>query len=433
MPVPSTHLRRVTLLHLAVLAGALAPRAANAQATPPPAPLPPPASPTPPTLPTSAARAELDAMLDDITRAVRAADKAAYLSHVDLSDPEFAIEQQHWVDDLGKHKPLEFSLAILDDPDAPPPPVITDSRAEVTLRMSYRMEIGHAAVPGGKNASWPALFIKEDPDGDGPRPAQWLYKGERWQSITGVLDDGAAFEVLYFPPSRGIADEVRKAFPPAKAHADEGFEITSKHHIQIKLFDSMEHLKATVYLSMPDEVLGGWNEPGESIKFMSSYTKGVEHWTSAFAHEYGHVATWELGPKPKNLPWWVAEGVAELCAEYFTHDRDRIDRMIRQMAQSPGFGKPGGLVEWDDIADYDKARAEVKHLAYFQGHHMVGYISERWGRKGRNAWLRALTSGKMLDEATRDTLALPFAELDKQWRESLASDPVGTSAKPGTP
>src|SRR5690606_33805844 len=112
-------------------------------------------------------------------------------------------------------------------------------------------------------------------------------------------------------------DDIVAIFPTAKQHVDDFFGIENTKPQIIQLYQSMDHLKATVYLCMPDHVLGGWNEPGESIKFMDSYIKGKEGWTYAFAHEYGHVATWELGDRAVDLPWWVTEGLAERCAQPF--------------------------------------------------------------------------------------------------------------------
>src|SRR5262249_53010781 len=153
----------------------------------------------------------------------------------------------------------------------------------------------------------------------------------------------------------------------------------------IKLYSDMEHLKATVYLSMPDRILGGWNEAGESIKFMGSYTEGVERWTGALAHEYGHVDTWEMGPAAGEVRGWVQEGVAELAAAALVKGYpERIEGMIRSLAAR------GKLAKWEEISDYRTAPARLKHLAYHQGYSMIAHISERWGRPGRNAWLRAM-------------------------------------------
>ncbi|MBL8760636.1 MAG: hypothetical protein JNL50_04970, partial [Phycisphaerae bacterium] len=228
---------------------------------------------------------------------------------------------------------------------------------------------------------------------------------------------GDAFVVRYLADAaRPAAELVHRVFPDAKAHVDEGFGIagtpSAKKHQVIKLYDDMEHLKATVYLSMPDPVLGGWNESGESIKFLSNYAHDDRGWTRAFAHEYGHVATWELGERASELPWWVAEGAAELAAEKWDKPGSN-DRHVRKIARD------GKLAAWIEIASYHKARQEVKYLAYVQGHHLMGYVSDTFGREKRNAWIAAAASGKPIDEATRVALGMSFDDLDRAWRDSL--------------
>ena len=53
---------------------------------------------------------------------------------------------------------------------------------------------------------------------------------------------------------------------------------------------------------------------------------------------------------------------------------------------------------------------------------MLGFISERFGRTGRNAWLRLLAQGAGLEPATQGALGLTFEGLAKEWRSSLPAD-----------
>ncbi len=360
-----------------------------------------------------AARAAIEEVLASMERSVLAADAEAYMRHVLAEDARFHQEQRNWAAELKKHRPPSFDLSI-----GPSRAGFTEAfegdEARFELAMAYRMQSGHAAtLPLGARASWPAVFVHRDPDGEGPESARWLYAGEQWS------EQGApGFVVKYFAGAEDTVRDVIEAFPVARAHVNEGFGIDLDEPQIIKLYDDMEHLKATVYLSMPDTVLGGWNEPGESIKFLTRYARDVRGWTRAFAHEYSHVATWEMGPRIKDAPWWVHEGVAELAAEQFDIGGNRSnDHLIRGMA---GQGK---LAAWDAIADYQTAAADVKMMAYHQGHHLMGYVSARWGRDSRNAWLRRLGQGASVDEATQAELGLSFAELDAAWRESLAKEP----------
>lgn len=366
-------------------------------------------------------RSEAETLLRTMQAAVVAGDRESYLACIDTRDPEFAAEQRHWADDLARHLPREFKLEIRDDPDnAADDPAFAPGRAEVTLRMTYVSTLGHAAAGAGKSASWRAQLVRLDPDDDGPLPPRWLYAGEVWQRLEGAYPTSdpahpGVFIVQYFPGSEQAAKDVLAAFPGAKEHADQELGVRVARPLQIKLYQSMEHLKAWVYLSMPDEVLGGWNEPGESIKFMDTYTRGEDRWRAALAHEYGHAATWELGASPKSLPWWMAEGIAELSAEHFTRSADRIHRLMLRLSER------GQLCTWDEISDYDKAEARVKRMAYNHGQDLMAFVTAIHGKESRNAWIAKVANAVPLDQATREALGVSFADLDKAWRESLSN------------
>jgi hypothetical protein len=183
---------------------------------------------------------------------------------------------------------------------------------------------------------------------------------------------------------------------------------------EVKIYRSMRHLQESIYLSYTDP-LGGWNEPGESIKILAGASEGRDQ-SPVLSHEYGHVCTFEFGPKTSDMPWWVLEGVAELSAEFYTDDAESVDFLCRSWA------KRGHLAPWDDMADFRKTEKKWMTHVYKQGHHMLGYISEKWGRAGRNSWLRAMANGKTIDEATKEVMGMPFSDLDAQWRASLTED-----------
>jgi hypothetical protein len=131
------------------------------------------------------------------------------------------------------------------------------------------------------------------------------------------------------------------------------------------------------------------------------------------AHEYGHCATFEYGPKTSDMPWWVLEGVAELSAEEFSRSKERVEMQVARWARR------GELAPWDEMADFHKCPEKWQPQVYGQGHHILGYISDTWGRSGRNKWLKLMANGKSLDDATKEALGLSFAELDKKWRATL--------------
>jgi hypothetical protein len=132
------------------------------------------------------------------------------------------------------------------------------------------------------------------------------------------------------------------------------------------------------------------------------------------AHEYGHVATFEMGPRATDMPWWVLEGAAELAAEGYTRNPAR--NLNRQME---GMARAGWLAAWEDLADFRGEAQNHVWAVYTQGHHMLGYISDRFGRSARNRWLRLMAQGRTIDSATTEALGLSFDQLDADWRQSL--------------
>ena len=354
----------------------------------------------------------IEAMLSTMGSAAVRGDAVGFLEHVDFVDSQFEREMRNMAKDLILHAPTRVEFRLAEDGTG----FRTAERdwAEVSFTIDYDMPFDQNGVkiagePRHVRAAYPTCEFRCDASG------QWRFAGEVWKRI-----NGAGYEVRYLDDkTRATAEIVDRVFPIAKAHDDEGFGIVGtpaadKHQV-IKLYENMDHLKATVYLSMPDPVLGGWNESGESIKFMSNYAGDERGWTRAFAHEYGHVATWALGERASELPWWVAEGAAELAAEKWDAPGSN-DRHVR------GLAKSGKLARWEDMAVYHDTRQEFKYLAYVQGHHLMGYMSEKFGREKRNAWIAAAASGKAVDEATRATLGMSFDELDRAWRDSLKDE-----------
>ncbi|MFO0835916.1 MAG: peptidase MA family metallohydrolase [Phycisphaerales bacterium] len=364
-----------------------------------PAPLPP------------AIRDEIAAVLSSMASAAVRGDAGGFLEQVDFIEPQFEREMRNMAKDLTLHAPVRVEFRLAESGSVPSG---AGDRAHVAFTIDYDMPFdkdGRKMDASSRHVQspYPVCEFRRDAGG------AWRFAGEVWKEIPG---DG--FVVRYLDDkSRATAEIIDRVFPIAKAHDDEGFGIAgtaaARRQQVIKLYENMEHLKATVYLSMPDPVLGGWNESGESIKFMSSYTEGEQSWTRAFAHEYGHVATWALGDRASELPWWVAEGAAELAAEKWDAPGGN-DRQVR------GLAKAGKLAAWNDIANYHDARQEVKYLAYVQGHHLMGYVSDTFGREKRNAWIASAASGKSIDEATRAALGMSFDELDRAWRDSLKGE-----------
>lgn len=351
--------------------------------------------------PALADREQVRKAMDQMEHAVLAGDKTAYLAQICKDDPCFAKEQENWAADFDRHRAAAFSLSINDERPADFAP----DEARFTLVMAWSMgeELPRAQ---DRRVSYPVVFRLKD--------GKWLYAGEDWHVLEADGVDGAwGARALYLDDADVPAENVVAVLPEVRAHVDEGFENQIKRVQEVKLYRSMRHLQASIYLSYTDS-LGGWNEPDEAIKVLEDACRSRRSAKALLAHEYGHCATFEYGPHSSKMPWWILEGVAELSAEFFRGgDRDAVQATVERWARRDN------LAPWDEMADFHNCPKKWMGHVYTQGHHMVGYISDTWHRKGRNAWLRALAQGKTLDEATTEALGLSWSDLAKQWRASL--------------
>lgn len=333
------------------------------------------------------------ALLDRMTKSVLEGDIEGYLAYVDRTDPVFWKEQQNWAADFKRHMPKEFSLRF--EPGAV---VIRDGEAVVPLTMSWAMELPWSRA---RELTYTARLTE--------REGRWLFAGERWNVL-----EGPGVKALFADGLGEVAKVVVELLPEVREHVDAGFGIHIQQVQEVKLYSSMKHLQGSIYLSYADG-LEGWNEPGESIKILARRKTGAAELRPLLAHEYGHVATFELGPRANEMPWWILEGVAELAAERYGNP-GVVNAMVRAWAGQ------GRLVPWERLSDFHTVKGQDQQHVYTQGHHMIGFISDRYGRSGRNTWLTAMSQGKSIDEATVQLTGMDFAGLDALWRKSLEKD-----------
>ncbi|MGD9689808.1 MAG: hypothetical protein AB7K52_09165 [Phycisphaerales bacterium] len=384
-------------------------------------------------------------VLDEMERAVLAGDAEAYLAHVAADDPIFHREQQMWAADLKRHRPVEFMLTVSEEepagsaePEAPKDaakpgdaregdaparsvfaPAFGPERATFMLKMSWRMG-DDVDEPGRKlrEVKYPVEFVRTD--------GRWLYRGELWDAVERPADETTGFHGVRvrFPLDSGLDAPAKLAadlMPGIRSRVDELFGLKITRVQEVKLYSSMLHLQASIYLSYTDG-LGGWNEPHESVKILSRGRTREAQLKNLLGHEYGHVATFELMPDSDQQPWWLLEGLADFAAGHVTtsdpagpsggEGRGANRRVL-------AWHKAGKLAEWNQMADFRKTPNELMGHVYKQGEHFVRWFSRTFGDAARNTWVRLLGSGKTLDEASVAVTAKTFAELDTAWRESV--------------
>lgn len=351
-------------------------------------------------------RPQLEQLLSTMAAAALAGDQSRYLQCISLVEPVFATEQKNWAADLAEHLPELFELTLASEP------ALDGDAAIAEIQFVWQM-------PGGRSRSvaYPARFVMSD--------GRWLYAGEDWKLV-----EGERLTVMYLGPSDAIARAAAEVFPEVRQSVTAEMDLLddarfAEHVQQIKIYPSLAHLQKSIYLSY-SEPLAGWNEPGESIKLLASRRMGRRALRPVLAHEFGHVASFEYGPDAIRMPWWILEGIAELVAEPWSQNASTTDRIVREWARIDD------LRDWEDLADFRGEAANHTWHVYRQGHHMMRFVTERFGAAARNRWMIAMAKGADLEQATRDVFGMSFSELDRLWRESIGAKPQRRSCLPGS-
>ena len=340
--------------------------------------------------------------------AALAADADAYLEHVATGDREFLNEQKYFAKDMAKKPPQAIALTL----------------DEETFKLGDGSAIGKVTwrwnMPEKKEreVSFEAQFVEES--------GGWRYAGEHWELI-----ETPGSRVCFDPGLEEKARAAASAFAAIRGHVEEEFELTRaalpKKTQKIKLYGSMKRLQASICLAYEDG-LSGWNEPGEPIKILVGRRSDEAAFKGLLAHEYGHVATFELGPKSNDAPWWVLEGVAELMTDFLSEgSADRARKRVEKWAAE------GKLAPWEQISDFENTPGKYAGHVYTQGHQFLLYLTERFERSGRNRWLTAMAQGESIDEATRKACGKPFEEFAKEWRAALPAETPREEPTEGSP
>jgi len=338
-------------------------------------------------------RDQIQQTIDRIEAAVVAGDAEAYLANIKPIYREFRFEQSEWARVMAEKTPEAFKWTILNVT-----PI--DYGAQVDIEIRWTM-------PGGRErriGRWPAVFV--------PGEGGWKYAGRSWETIAGPG------YIINFPESqRARAERIAELMPEVIEHVHAELEepYTGDITQRVKIFTTMLELQYSIYASYVDG-LAGWNEPDESVKLLGSALRGNQA-ASILAHEYGHAVNFSMGDASRDTPWWVLEGVAEVCAEKYGGFGPRSDTIVRNWRNQ------GRLATWDKLASFENIEQQYYMHVYVQGVHMLKFITDSFGQTTRNNWVRTMAKGASLDEATREVLGMSFEELDQRWRESLEVEP----------
>jgi hypothetical protein len=325
----------------------------------------------------TAEQENITALVAAMQSAVVAGNKEEYLSYVDLSDPIFAIEHSRWADGWAKIPPLNFALQVR--------AIKLSSSATAALTIRWKM----AASDEQERVATLTVRFTRSPGGS------WRYAGEVW-----IPFQSEHFLVKVMPGLEDVAGELAPELPEVYSHVTGSLDYTPSRNPEI----------AMTLLNLPN--IGGWNEPGEALKFRAArYDPSLK---GGIAHEFTHYLTFDrAGTAHTRMPWWLDEGLATYVGSRFDAE-GRADERISQVRE---WVEEGSLADWEAMSDFEATPLELWEYAYPQGYAMVRYITERFGEDTRNRWVAAMATDMEVKQATSEILGLPFDELDRSFVE----------------
>ncbi|MBN1963183.1 MAG: hypothetical protein JW910_00950, partial [Anaerolineae bacterium] len=357
-------------------------------------------TPVPSVGPTATPVAEADdaaaivVLLRNMEIALQSNQDQLYLSYVDLSDPVFALEQTRWVEDWHSARVIvqRFELEVRNL-------VIDGDEATGDLNMQWT---GLTSTQYSRGADFPVRFTRDE-DGE------WRYAGELW-----VTFETEHFVVRAAPGLEASAEAILPDLPDVYARVTAMLDYEPSAPLEIKLYDNPWALIATTRFSLVNTI-NGWNEPGEALKLNAEQGPPA---IRTIAHEFTHYLTFDMaGVTRGNYPWWVAEGMSMYAASLFWTGSERNGYLntVRGLQEEPG------LVNWEDISDFERTPEDLWQFAYAQGYAFVRYVSETYGDDARNEWVRSMAGDQDVAAATEAAFGVTFEQASADFFDWLAA------------
>jgi hypothetical protein len=318
--------------------------------------------------------------------AVLAADRDAYLALIDLSDPVFATEHSRFANDWIANPPSEYDLAIAD--------VVANGVMATGLLTATWANDGDV-----RSADLQVRFTQAD--------GEWRYAGEEW-----VSRDVEHFRIHVAPGLEGEFPAITESLPDIYDYVTTHFAWIPTTDMEIKLYAGPAELVSMTWLSLPD--IGGWNEPGESLKL--AFDPERPSLTSTIAHEFTHFLEFNRADTQRSRqPWWLSEGIASFLGYHFD-DTGAGEFQLRRVRE---WAANGELADWAAMAVYEETPLELWPNVYAQGYAFTAFVTDTYGEIERNRWLAAMATDSDIDPATGLVLGLPFVDLAASFEDWL--------------
>jgi hypothetical protein len=341
---------------------------------------------------------EITALVEEMERAILAKDAETYATYADFSDPLFATEHGHWIDDWATQEFMTDLQLSVEDIE-----LIEDDLAIATYTVSLelleeRWDPYLADYSQEVSATYPVQFTYDE-EGE-----TWRFAGEYW-----LVEKVENFTIYYAPDAEEIAEEVIAVLPEIFDSATTTFDYIPTDPVPLKVYSSSQALASTVMLSMPQ--FPGWSEPGEAVKVTEP---GYMTMQNLLVHEFTHYLEWDQNEQERGaVPWWLSEGIA-MYAEL-----PIVDESESNLEAAYDLATDNNLRDWSTLEDFNITPLDEWAYVYIQGFAFVYFLNEVYGHPTYLEWVKSLITNTPLEEATQTQFDKSFMELDEEFRQWL--------------
>lgn len=181
--------------------------------------------------------------------------------------------------------------------------------------------------------------------------------------------------------------------------------------VMIELYSNSEHFSVRTS-GLPNVGIQGVCF-GKTLALLSPRAAPF-NWGNVLWHELGHVFAIQMSKN--HVPRWYTEGLSEYETiirrpEWHREEDPALYAALRDGRVPPVLSFNRAFTHVDDVADVT--------MAYYAASQMVVFMAEKFGFEKTVSMMPKWAAGKRTDAVIQESLGIPAAELDKQFRAWL--------------
>ncbi len=353
---------------------------------------------------------QIEKLLVEMENAARQANCDVYIRFIAREPEHFFQQEKHWCENLKANPLTDFHLQVED--------LHSEADGRFIGRMTKTWRSGEDTP--SQQTTYEAVFI---PDETG----KFRYGGPNFSMLGNDL-----LQIYYFPGQENMAQALLETLTPIYPRLMSEIDYFSNSPASIELYPDPQIMIGSIGIFLPI-VAGGYTAPGEAIKIVTTNLQqqagnteeaarqdmDQKDLVKTLAHELGHhlihemaggASAYALGGTARQIPVWLDEGMAEWVSDpYRVDDEDFHIKWMKMIFEE-------GLTPLNQLSDFQNMAEENYWKVYEEGYSMVRYITDHFGQKKRNAWIRAIASGSDLNSATLSELGVSFPQIEIEWK-----------------